>query len=395
MRVAFVIPCLRVSTGWRSASLGIVQALQEFSQVDPFVVVSEADRKAAGELLPDCEGVSIPEVQFMALGRPKSWPRMARSWSHLKRVSLPRIDLVHSLEGYPSGLVGHWLSKRAGLGHVLTAIGTYSVRWGDQLPDRWAYEAVLRGADVICPISRGTATLMRRSFPRALADKMLQVVLLGCGATKRVPRETAEAPRSDRPVLLSVGAVKPRKGYHVSVEAFAKIRLRIPAAEYWIAGAVNDGEYLESLRARIAALDLGGVKFLGEVSDEELDRLYRAAGVFFLAPQEIGRRFEGFGLVFLEAGAYGLPVVATRVGGVPDAVQEEITGFLCAPDDSDALANAALKLLQDKKLARRMGIANRERAEFLSWERFATEQGSVYEEVLDGVVSVHPASEVL
>jgi len=228
---------------------------------------------------------------------------------------------------------------------------------------------------------------MRRCFPRALAAKKLRVVLLGCSTTDRVSRAEAEASGSDHPILLSVGGVKRRKGYHVCIEAFAQIRQRLPKAEYWIAGSVNDRKYLDALRAQIAALDLGGVKFLGEVSVEELDRLYRSASVFLLAPQQGDRKFEGFGLVFLEAGAYGVPVVATRSGGVPDAVEDEVTGFLCAPDDSAALADAALSLLQDKELARRMGIANRRRAEFLSWERFAAEQMTIYEEIMDSPVS--------
>lgn len=323
----------------------------------------------------------------MALSRPKSWRRLAGCWNHLRRVNLERIDLVHSLEAYPSGLVGHWLAKRLRVGHVLTAIGTYAVQWRYRFLDRWAYETVLRGAEVVCPISQGTATLMCRYFPRALAPKKLQVVLLGCSTTKSVSREVAEAPKLDRHILLSVGGVKRRKGYHVCIEAFAQIRQRLPKAEYWIAGSVNDRKYLDALRAQIAALDLGGVKFLGEVSVEELDRLYRAASVFLLAPQQAGPKFEGFGLVFLEAGAYGLPVVATRSGGVPDAVEAEVTGFLCAPDDSAALADAAVRLLQDEELARRMGIANRDRAEFLSWERFAAEQMTIYQEIMDRAAS--------
>jgi phosphatidylinositol alpha-1,6-mannosyltransferase len=116
----------------------------------------------------------------------------------------------------------------------------------------------------------------------------------------------------------------------------------------------------------------------------ELDRHYREADIFLLTPEQVGLAFEGFGLVYLEAGAYGLPVVATRTGGVPDAVRHDETGLLASPGRADEVADCLLKLLEDPVRATRLGRANRDWSEHLTWERFARAQRDIYEQVLAG-----------
>jgi glycosyltransferase involved in cell wall biosynthesis len=197
-------------------------------------------------------------------------------------------------------------------------------------------------------------------------------------------------PLPEVPTLLSVGEVKPRKGYHLSLAAFARVQAVLPEARYWIAGRYTrslsgvhtPSPYFENLQAFIAERGLRNIEFLGPVPDEELEQRYRHASLFLLTPQVVGFRFEGFGLVYLEAGAYGLPVVATASGGVPDVVIDGETGFLAPPGDSEAVAEAVLRLLRDPELNHRMGQANRQRAETLTWERTALEQAQAYEELL-------------
>jgi glycosyltransferase involved in cell wall biosynthesis len=197
-----------------------------------------------------------------------------------------------------------------------------------------------------------------------------------------VPRAEAlaRAPAAP-PTLLSVGAVKRRKGYDLALRAFRLVQERHPAARYWIVGALEQPAHHRSLLDLAAAEGLRNVEFLGQVSDERLDRCYREASVFLLAPRAVGLHFEGFGLVFLEAGAHGLPVAATRTGGVPDAVRHGETGLLAEPEDVAGLADAVLRLLDDPALAARLGRAGRDRAETLTWERYAAEQRAVYDRI--------------
>jgi glycosyltransferase involved in cell wall biosynthesis len=109
-----------------------------------------------------------------------------------------------------------------------------------------------------------------------------------------------------------------------------------------------------------------------------------------MASQEEGDHFEGFVFVFLEAGAYGLPVIGTRTGGIPDAIADGENGFLFAPDDVEGIAGAMIRLAEDPALARRMGMAGRARAEELTWKRYARQQMAVYRSALAGPAAKAP-----
>jgi glycosyltransferase involved in cell wall biosynthesis len=199
-----------------------------------------------------------------------------------------------------------------------------------------------------------------------------------------VPREAVNVRAAPQvPTLLSVGDVKPRKGHDLSLAAFARVKARLPEARYWIVGSYSQNDYFRRLQRFIAEQGLqDDVHFLGAVSDEALRRCYREASLFILTPRQDGLHFEGFGLVYLEAGAYGLPVLGTRTGGVPDVVLDGVTGLLAEPEDVDGIAAAALRLLCEPGLARQMGLANRQRAETLTWERCAAEQFQAYQQIL-------------
>jgi glycosyltransferase involved in cell wall biosynthesis len=136
------------------------------------------------------------------------------------------------------------------------------------------------------------------------------------------------------------------------------------------------------LKSIIRREKLRGVQFLGTVDSSRLDQLYREATVFLLLSQDVDLRFEGFGLVFLEAGAYGLPVVGSRCGGIPDAVIDGETGYLVDPADAEAAGRAMIRLTEDPALSLRLGQAGRARAERLTWDRFAEEQWAEYQKVL-------------
>lgn len=382
MRVAFVLPSLQNPSGWRTLSLSLVRALR--AHVEPVLFVPGEYVQAACSAFPDLPVVSLPVTQQVALSNWRGLPRLAAALTKVLGGGFPAVDLVHSLEAYPTGLVGDWLARRLGRPHVLTANGTYGVVWAGQALDRLAYRGVLRRASLVCPISTGTARQMERYFGPALQRTRLWPVLIGNDFYQEVPPEAVSArPVPQAPTLLSVGDVKPRKGHDLSLAAFAQVKARLPEARYWIVGSTSQNGYFRQLQRFIAAHGLQDeVHFLGAVSDEALRRCYREASVFILTPRQDGLHFEGFGLVYLEAGAYGLPVIGTRTGGVPDVVLDGVTGLLAEPEDVDGIAAAALRLLCEPGLARRMGLANRQRAETLTWERCAGEQFQAYQQVL-------------
>lgn len=384
LRIAFVAPYLNTLSGWRSLTVGAIASLQARGH-HPYVVVSEDDAPDAELLWPDLEIMVVPRTHYLAFQGIRSGATALRTWLRLATGKLPPLDLVHSLEAYPTGLIGHWMARRLRVPHVITAVGTYAVHVGVSRLDRALYARVLLQAAQVCPISSGTRDLLLEHWGAHLDTDKIRVVLIGSEYARKVSAAATGLRRDEAaPLVLSVGAIKPRKGYHVSLLAFAGLQRRLPSARYRIVGAVHDREYHEELQALIARLELSGVEFSGAVSSEELDRCYREASVFLLTPQQVDLNFEGFGLVYLEAGAYGLPVVGTRTGGVPDAVRSEETGLLVDPEDAEAAGDALHRLIEDRDLWRRLGAGNRAWAEQLTWERFAAEQEEVYGRVLRG-----------
>ena len=143
------------------------------------------------------------------------------------------------------------------------------------------------------------------------------------------------------PLILSVGIQHPRKGHDVLLRALARLRDLDWTAV--IAGKPYDEDHAAELARLHHDLGLGArVRLAGFLPDAELAGLYAAASVFALAT-----RFEGYGLVFDEALAHGLPIVSCRTGAVPDTVPEA-AGRLVPPDDPEALADALAALLRDK-----------------------------------------------
>ena len=338
--------------------VAFLRSIREY--VEPVIFASAEDAVEARSLFPEWPVFVLPVTQSAALNSLRGQLALLRGYRAISSGAFPKVDLVHSLEAYPTGLVGSWLSHRLGCPHALTAHGTYGVVWHDLFLDRLAYRGVLRHASLVFSVSKGTERMVRQYFDSDLTGARLRVILNGNDFTKRVPQQQAlERSWPDVPTLLSVGDIKPRKGQHHSLAAFARVKKAFPQARYWIVGKYRDNEYYLNMERFIAENHLQDVSFFGAVSDDELDQLYRRASLFVLTPQQEGLSFEGFGLVYLEAGAYGLPVVATRSGGFPDAVKDGLTGLLAEPGDVEGGAAGVLRLAADPRPLARHGRGNR------------------------------------
>jgi phosphatidyl-myo-inositol dimannoside synthase len=132
------------------------------------------------------------------------------------------------------------------------------------------------------------------------------------------------------------------------------------------------------------AVELGvsnDVDFRERISDEELVDLYHRASIFMLTSVNKGHNFEGFGLVFLEAGACGLPSIGTRGNGIEDAIIEEKTGILVPQRDVGATADAIRRLLRDPQLRSSFGANARVHAIERSWQVVVKEYVDVYRSI--------------
>ncbi|MGD8495772.1 MAG: glycosyltransferase family 4 protein [Gemmatimonadales bacterium] len=184
-------------------------------------------------------------------------------------------------------------------------------------------------------------------------------------AVRRRAAGARAAGRDPGPVVLSVARQYRRKDTPTLLRAFADVLDRVPAARLRIVG---DGPELPATRRLAADLGLGDrVTFTGALpSTEALDAEYRRARVFCLPSRQ-----EGFGIVFLEAMAYGLPIAAARAGATPEVAPDGETALLVPPGDARALSGALVRLLTDERLAARLGEAGVARAARFDWEAAA------------------------
>jgi phosphatidylinositol alpha-1,6-mannosyltransferase len=177
---------------------------------------------------------------------------------------------------------------------------------------------------------------------------------------------------SERPTFLTISRLADRyKGHDVLVDALALIRERVPDVQ-WI--VIGDGPLRPELEALARARGVAdSVRFLGAVSDEQRDEWLSRANLLAM-PSRLpgdGQAGEGFGIVYLEAGAYGKPVVAGSVGGSVDAVRDGESGLLVDPTDPRAVGEAIARLLLDPALASRLGRAGAEHARAHAWPLIA------------------------
>jgi phosphatidyl-myo-inositol dimannoside synthase len=222
---------------------------------------------------------------------------------------------------------------------------------------------VLTRADRVVTVSR-----YARELALTAGVSPSRIALINPGVDKPEPVR-GDGHRSLRPTLVTVARLEDRyKGHDVVLRALPLVRAQVPDVVWRIVG---DGPLRPTLEDRVSALGLeDAVMFLGSLSDEDRDQELARAHVFCMVSRLPAGGFagEGFGIVYLEANAHGLPVVAGAVGGATDAVVHGKTGLLVDPEDHVAVADALVTLLRDRETAERMGRDGRAHAERLSWE---------------------------
>jgi phosphatidylinositol alpha-1,6-mannosyltransferase len=183
----------------------------------------------------------------------------------------------------------------------------------------------------------------------------------------------AEPLPEPRPTLLTIARLEDRyKGHDVIVRALPLIRAAVPDVQ-WV--VIGDGPLRSGLERLAAAHEVeDAVRFLGAVSDEERNAWLRRAHAVAMPSRLPDGDFagEGFGIVYLEAGAYGKPVLAGNVAGALDAVADGESGLLVDPTDHLAVADGATKLLLDRELSQRLGAAGAARARDFAWPRICS-----------------------
>ena len=207
---------------------------------------------------------------------------------------------------------------------------------------RAAVRFTFGSATRIVALSQSWADVLHRHFPKAKVAVIMNPVLL---------RQTVRHAPVANPMILLVGKLEPRKGYPELLAAAVIVLREFPTARFCLAG---HGE-IEKARKLACELKIeSAVDLPGWVDGERLETVYRQASIVVLPSYG-----EGVPMSVLEAMSYGVPVVCTPVGGVPEWIDDEQNGLLVEPGNVQALAVQILRLLHDSHLAARLGEAGR------------------------------------
>lgn len=289
-------------------------------------------------------------------------------------------NVVHSYFAIPSGLAGLIIAKTLGLSHVLTIIGGDIYDPTKPLsPHRYpllnkVVSYVINHSDRVIAISND---VRQRALDHYRIKGPIEVIGLGLempnNAIQREFDRGKASSSNDKFTMVTVGRLVKRKG----IGTFIKSLSLLPDQDYR-AVIIGEGPEGTELHSLTRSLELEQrVEFTGFIS-EALKCEHLAQADAFVLPSI----HEGFGLVYLEAMQWGLPIVAGSVGGQTDFLTDEETGFLVPPGNPEALAKSIMKLMKERDLCKKIGERNRRIAEDFSVERVASQYDTLYREVL-------------
>jgi phosphatidylinositol alpha-1,6-mannosyltransferase len=291
--------------------------------------------------------------------------------------------VVHCGRILPEGVAAMLARGFGGSPYVCWAHGEELAYAASSRELRTLLRLVARRAAALVANSHNTAGILRDMGAAAGA---IHVVHPGVDAERFRPGLEAGArlrrglAAADETVLLTVGRLQRRKGHDLVLRALPAILRHTPRLRYVIAG---DGEQRADLEQLAAALGVREhVTFAGRIPAEDLPAYYGAADLFVHPNRTDGADFEGFGIVFLEAAAAGLPVIAGNTGGAPEAIADGETGLLVSGTDENEVATSVITLLSDRTFAAKLGAAGRRRAQHeFTWEAASHQVRLVHEQV--------------
>ncbi len=299
-----------------------------------------------------------------------------------------QLDIIHAHFSLPpASLAGLWHAKQKNIPYMLTYhgdpqanYGSFSRRMSISLYSVFLHNKLLSCAKVI--VSPSEYYIDESRFLGKYRDKIavipngINVKDFDTQCSKEECKEKLGLPL-DKKILLFFGYLSPYKGPDILVRAMPKILKNVPDTELVFVGKGVMRDELEMLSKRLGAEK--NVKFAGFVKGSSKPFYYKAADVFVL-PSIMST--ESFGIVNLEAMACGVPIVASKIGGIPDVVKDGENGLLVPPKDSDRLASAIIYLLENEDIMKKMGDNGKDKVKDYSWKRVAEETEKIYKEIL-------------
>ena len=297
--------------------------------------------------------------------------------------------VVHSHTWY-ANLAGHLAALRYGIPHVVTVHSLEPLRpWkaeqlgGGYALSSWAERVAVESAAAVVAVSDGMRGDVLTAYPEIPADRV-QVIRNGIDTVEYAPDpDTSVLAKHGidpaRPYVIFVGRITRQKGVPVLLRAAASLD---PSAQLVLcAGAADTAALAEEVSTLVAGLQAtrSGVIWIPEMLPKPSVVQLLTHALAFVCPSV----YEPLGIVNLEAMACSTAVAASRVGGIPEVVEDGVTGLLVPPDDPASLADALNALLRDPARAAAMGRAGRRRAvDEFSWDAVAVQTAALYAELV-------------
>ena len=311
-----------------------------------------------------------PLVTDFTAGNIENLARIRSHIARLKRSFAP--DLVHMNLFGPSVLIHHDTAKAYNAPLLVTLHATDNAMSLRSCSKEGLFGITLRSAQWVSCVSSAVLNYWRHRVPEICSYS--SVLYNGY----KPPDLAIEPVLVQPPSLLCLGRLASEKGVDIAIAAFASIAASFPAARLVIAG---DGPERATLESQVRSLNLThAIEFVGWVPPKKIIRLLDAATLII-----IPSRTEGLPSVAVEAALRARPVVATRVGGIPEIVVHDQTGLLVDADDAGAMAQAIAQLLNQSRKALALGRAARERAiKMFSFERYVSDYDILYKKLMAG-----------
>ena len=273
-----------------------------------------------------------------------------------------KISTVFFGAAAPLGLLSKGL-RRAGVKEIVALTHGHEVWWSKVFPFTLAMKSISRQVNTLTYLGEFTRNAISKSVTKVAAQSMVKIAP-GIDTDHFSPQDAralrSELGLSEKKVIVSVGRLVHRKGQDVLIEAMPAIIKDVPDAHLLMIG---EGPYRGYLENRVKALGIQeSVTFIGRIQYVDLP-MYLCVGDLFVMPSRsrlAGLEVEGLGIVYLEASACGLPVIAGDSGGAPDAVLEGQTGLVVDGTQKSEVASAVVELLLDPERSQAMGIRGRE-----------------------------------
>ncbi len=371
MHIALFSSTADVKNGYGNITVEMCRALKALG-VEFTLFLPEAEKKFHAQYIPEISTVfSLPPYIF-ELKNPKSL-------LYFKNIDLSGYDIVHSILDFPYCVLAARLAKKYKKPFMMGSQGTYGVVPLLRFPDRLALEfAYSQAKKIIVPSEYTKDVILKHTKKHYEID----VVHNGVNFERFAAPCDASAIRAAYPgktIFLTVGGLKERKGQDLVIESLAIVKKSYKDFIYILVGA---GEFRSVLEAKAKECGVSDqVVFAGSQDSSALVTYFHACDVYVHTPKVVHYNFEGFGIVYLEAGACGKPSVATNSGGVADAVIDGETGIILQDGDTEGVAGALLELSTNAVLRKKMGESGQAYAKGHDWSLIARRYLGYYREV--------------